>query len=238
MSFKRVPKIEYEPLRQSDPSQSGTDRPAFSEEAAKPSESTLSRAEQRIESFDKTIEFYDWLTSLVDDQIKDVTVRINPDEEPEVWMAMQRIFKGTAQENLNARSYIQVLDAIRDCNQLELEENQGSLQSEEDELINIINEQDGTRELTGTSEMDIIDEDETAIQAALEGRTIELKSNANQVRPRPRPKRKPLQYWYRKLWWRSAVIRWRNGKRFDFRKRKDVKRWLDLVKSKGTKKRK
>lgn len=230
MAFKRLPSYDYKPIRQADTS-TPAKRSAATEEAARPSRATLSRAEQRIVEHDKTIEFYDWLRSLVDERLKDVTVRINPDDEPEVWMAMQRIFKATAQENLNFRSYAQVLDALRDVKQLELEEAQIELNGDEDELIAQFEDAGETEELTPTPEMDLIDEDETAIQEALEGRTITFQSVAGQSvpKPKPKPKPRPHYYWWRRYWWRGRLIRWRWGRRFDFRRRRDVKAWLDWV---------
>ena len=114
--FKRPGKVEFEPLKQIEVR--ADFHPSESDSATDTPTQGQSRAEVLIGEYDKTIAFAKWLEGVLDEQMKDVVVEIDPEEQPEVWMAMQRIFS-TPSPKISYQSYVQVLAAIEEVDKLE-----------------------------------------------------------------------------------------------------------------------
>lgn len=114
--FKRPGKVEFEPPKQTEVRSDF--HPPESDPATETPVRGQSRAEVLINEYDKTIAFAQWLEGILDDQMKDVVVEIDPEEQPEVWMAMQRIFS-TPNPKISYKSYVQVLAAIEQVENLE-----------------------------------------------------------------------------------------------------------------------
>lgn len=201
MGFDRIPKVDYEPEEQI---QQESTVASEQEEARNTEDQEISRAERVVEEYNKTIEFSDWLISLIDERIKDVVVQVDPEEHPEVWMAMTRVFKESVNENLSGRSYSQVLEAVRAINEIELEENQEG-QSLEEEFIASL-PKTGEVEDAPTPEMDIVDEDEVAIAAAAEEREFDTDHPSFSKR---------LRKFINKMRKKGKLIQFSRGKRVD-----------------------
>ena len=71
---------------------------------------------------DKTKVIVDFVTSVVDDRVKDVAVTVDPETNPEVWMAMKRLYGDTASTTLTGLHYCRILDALAECGRLSYEE--------------------------------------------------------------------------------------------------------------------
>ena len=114
--FKRPGSADFEPLKQTEI------RSDFKPTESDPAENTptqgQSRAEILVEEYDKTIAFAKWLEGILDDELKDVVVEIDPEEQPEVWMAMQRIF-ASPNPKISYQSYAQVLAALEEVDEVE-----------------------------------------------------------------------------------------------------------------------
>jgi hypothetical protein len=122
MAFDQVPKLDYE-LPPQVPLESPEPTPGqMAAAAAALSDEPLAAAPMLVGDYGRTIEFAKFLTAYVDDLIKDVVVQIDPEEDPEVWMAMKRLFGDTANPALSGRAYCQVLDLQRKCAEIEVAE--------------------------------------------------------------------------------------------------------------------
>ena len=115
-SFKRPGSADFEPLKQTE--LRGDFRPVQPEPRVGTPTDGQSRAEILIGEYDKTIAFATWLEGVLDDQLKDVVVEIDPEEQPEIWMAMQRIFSNPSPK-LSYKSYVQVLTALEEVDSVE-----------------------------------------------------------------------------------------------------------------------
>ena len=112
--FRRPGKADYQPVKQTEIR--GTFREPI--EASGDGDLIGSRAEALINEYDKTITFFKFIEGLLDDQMKDVVVEINPQEQPEVWQAMERLFSNPSPK-ISYKTYVQVLAAIEEADQLE-----------------------------------------------------------------------------------------------------------------------
>lgn len=123
MAFGEVPRVDFVPDPQIplEPPEPTPDEMAASA-AAIDGDAPLAAAPMLIEDYGKTIEFAKFLTGIVDDRIKDVVVEVDPENDPEVWMAMKQIFGDTANPALSGRAYCQVLDLQRKCVEIEVAE--------------------------------------------------------------------------------------------------------------------
>jgi hypothetical protein len=197
--FRRPSKIEFEPRLQEEV-RSDTIRPE-----AEPDEPlVITRAEQIVIQYDKTIEFFRWLESLLDNRFKDIAVTIDQEDQPEVWLAMQRVFS-----NPNARldygSYIQVLDAIEEMNQLEAEAAQPAM-STLDEFIAALPEQ-GKTVSDKTTEMSIPTEDERALEDALRQQIFQTEGVITQIREAAAERlRSTIEYLEQRSRWVAARL--------------------------------
>jgi hypothetical protein len=114
--FKRPGKADYEPPKQTEIR--GIFHPAEADLSADTPDQGKSRAQIIVDEYDKTIAFAKWLEGILDDQLKDVVVEVDPEEQPEVWMAMQRIFS-TPSPKISYKSYAQVLAALEEVDTVE-----------------------------------------------------------------------------------------------------------------------
>jgi len=154
-AFKRPDSPEFEPLKQEEI------RGDFSN-LVNPTEitPTISRAEILIGEYDTTIAFAKWLEGLLDEDLKNVVVEIDPEEEPETWMAMQRIFSNPSPK-ITYQSYTQVLAALEEIDSVEGQIN--NEYAEEEAFIKELSERDDGAILESDSpEMDIPGEDKVS----------------------------------------------------------------------------
>ena len=122
MAFDQVPKLDYE-LPPQVPLESPEPTPGqMAAAAAALSDEPLAAAPMLVGDYGRTIEFAKFLTAYVDDLIKDVVVQIDPEEDPEVWMAMKRLYGDTASTTLTGLHYCRILDALAECGRLSYEE--------------------------------------------------------------------------------------------------------------------
>lgn len=115
-SFKRTDKIEYDSLKQ-DPIHpvEEENKPLVQEfEGEEPVQSSASMI---IDEYDRTIEFQKFIEGLIRERSK-VEVEIDPNDDPEVWMAMLRVFKRNSSK-MNQESYFQVVDALEVIERIE-----------------------------------------------------------------------------------------------------------------------
>lgn len=206
MPFERIKKPEFEPLDQTPPVSEQADTHPI-EQAE---EQELSRAENIVQVVGKTVEFSKFLVGLLDERLKDVSIVVDPEQEPEAWMALQRIMGPTANQNMAYDSYVQVLEALRDVYRLEIEESQAG-RSVEDEFINSIPKTGETPDHP-TPEMDYILEDDAAIEEAITPKAIRIPPGDEPPPPPPPPS--PPRWWLKYLR-RGRIIRWRNGQSLD-----------------------
>jgi len=156
--FKRPGSADFEPLKQTE--LRGDFRP---EEVIQNDDTPTngpSRAQILVEEYDKTIQFAKWIEELLDEQMKDVVVEIDPEEQPEAWMAMQRIF-ASPNPKISYKSYVQVLAALEEVDKVETGIN--SPFEAEDQFIDQFIQQVSNDEKTfasETTEMVIQDEPE------------------------------------------------------------------------------
>lgn len=207
MTFKRPKTPEYQPItqRQDAPPNQENQIP---EENIQNENQQKSNAEIVVEEYEKVLEFAKWLTGLVDEKVKDIVVQVDPEEHPEVWQSMKRIFGDSANENLSGRSYLEVLDALREVQKLELQESQNTLNIE-DEFISKFTK-DGEAPDHETPEMDVLDEDEIALDEAVAEKQFTGETDEER-KARERASR------YKKLWKekylrRRKLLRYRFGR--------------------------
>jgi hypothetical protein len=115
-SFRKPKKIEFENPDQDPYNPKEDDEKPLSEEFEE-QDDTQSTAAIVVEEYSRTIEFMKFVEQLIRDQSK-VEVEIDPEDDPEVWMAMQRIFANPAPK-LNQDSYFQVVDALEAIERIE-----------------------------------------------------------------------------------------------------------------------
>lgn len=92
----------------------------------------ISLASELVQSYGNTISFMEWIESLLDNEMKDVVVEINPEEQPEVWMAMNRIFNNP-NPKITYSSYRQVVEMLEQAEELDANDTDPML--EEDKFI-------------------------------------------------------------------------------------------------------
>jgi hypothetical protein len=115
-NFKKPKKIEYKaPDQESFNPKLDEDIPLSTE--FKEQDDTESTAAIVVDEYTRTIEFMKFVEQLLRDVSK-VEIEINPDDDPEVWMAMNRIFKNP-HPTLNQDSYFQVVDALEVIEKIE-----------------------------------------------------------------------------------------------------------------------
>jgi len=115
-SFKRPKKIEFESPDQEPYNPKVDDETPLSQEFEE-QDDVQSTASIVVDEYTRTIEFMKFIEQLLRDQSK-VEVEIDPEDEPEVWMAMNRIFENPAPK-LNQDSYFQVVDALETIERIE-----------------------------------------------------------------------------------------------------------------------
>ncbi len=121
-NFKKPKKIEFESPDQEpfDPKRD-EDTPLATEfEELDTVESTAAIV---VDEYTRTIEFMKFVEQLLRDASK-VEVEIDPEDDPEVWMAMNRIFSNPSPK-LNQDSYFQVVDALETIERIEQVEDRG-----------------------------------------------------------------------------------------------------------------
>ena len=116
-NFKRPKKPQYEAGDQNPVDTNRTEDTPLSTEF-QDSEPTQSRAKILIDEYGKTIEFHKFIEKLLR-EISQVEVEINPEDDPEVWIAMKRTFGDTASPKMNQESYFQVIDALEAIERIE-----------------------------------------------------------------------------------------------------------------------
>lgn len=221
--FKRPGDPDYNPLEQTEV------RSEFREPTGEISESLSigpTRAELLINSYDKTIEFMKWLESLIDDDMKEIVVEVNKEEQPEVWMAMQRIFSNPS-EKLTYNSYTQVLNALSEIESIEY--GLSDPFKDEDEFIEKVISQDFLEPETDTSDMSVESEDIEALNAAT---TVqEFVGGSPTVDPEKLAKAKAyLSKLKQKIrWWKNWQFVWRFSRSYIKNKEEVNKRREELL---------
>ena len=115
-NFKRPDKIDYDtPDQESFDPREEEDTPLATEFDEQ--DNVESTAAIVVEEYTRTIEFMKFVEQLLRDASK-VEVEIDPQDDPEVWMAMNRIFNNP-HPTLNQDSYFQVIDALEVIEKIE-----------------------------------------------------------------------------------------------------------------------
>ena len=135
-SFKKPKKIEYEAPDQDSYNPSRDEEKPLANEFEE-TDDVESTAAIVVDEYGRTIEFMKFVEGLLRDASK-VEVEINPEDDPEVWMAMNRIFNNPSPK-LNQDSYFQVVDALEVIEKIEQIEDRPE---EGDILDNIPEEED------------------------------------------------------------------------------------------------
>lgn len=134
-NFKKPKKIEYGVPNQDsfDPKRDEETPLANEFEDTDDVESTAAIV---VEEYGRTIEFMKFIEQLLRDLSK-VEVDINPEDDPEVWMAMNRIF-ANPDPKLNQDAYFQVVDALEVIERIEQVEDRsdGDLEIPETQEVN------------------------------------------------------------------------------------------------------
>lgn len=203
--FKRPPKLDFEPREQEElrsdftVPEPDTETQQFSLETTK--------AEEVVQAYDNTIVFIQWLESLMDDRLKNISVDINFDEQPEVFMAMQRVFGETADPRMDYRSFVQVLDAIEEINTIEGDEAMPELDLENEFISQVPQAAEIPDDLA--PDMDIGTEDEVALEEALQQQVFTTTGDLPTLRRfRIREIGQPLASLERKRRWYVWRISW------------------------------
>ena len=180
--FKKPKKIEYEGLDQDtiDPVKK-EDKPLATE--FEDVDSTQSSASVIVEEYSRTIEFQKFLEQLLRD-ISKVEIEINPEDDPEVWIAMTRVFNNPSPK-LNQDSYFQVLDALETMERIEQVEDDPRNNVEDDFLDNLPDAQE-----VDESEIKDADFQVSAIDE-IEEKAKVRRSSAFKSPPPPAPKPPP-----------------------------------------------
>ena len=192
--FKKPKKIQFEPERQesSDPAKS-EDTPLKQEFQEKVV--TTTKAEAVVEEYNRTVEFMKFLEKLLRDKSQ-VEVEIDPQDDPEVWIAMSRVFSNPTPK-MNQESYFQVIDALEVIQKIEAAEDDPRADVEEDFLSNL-------PDVKEADEGEIKDDDfQISAVDEIEEKSKVRRSSAFRDPAPPRPKPKPPEStpWLR---------RWRN----------------------------
>lgn len=152
-AFKRPNSPEFEPLKQEEIR--GDFRDAIGPDETIP---IISQAEILVAQYDTTIAFAKWLEGLLDEDLKDVVVEIDPEEEPETWMAMQRIFSNP-NPKITYQSYTQVLAALEEVDKVEGEIN-NEFAEEEEFIKQLLARDEGAVLESDSPEMEVENEDQ------------------------------------------------------------------------------
>ncbi len=115
-NFKKPKKIEYEALDQDSYNPSRDEQKPLATEFEE-TDDVESTAAIVVDEYTRTIEFMKFIEGLLRDAAK-VEVEIDPEDDPEVWMAMNRIFSNPSPK-LNQDSYFQVVDALEVIEKIE-----------------------------------------------------------------------------------------------------------------------
>jgi len=222
-SFKKPKKIEYVPEDQDpfDPAQT-EDKPLEQEFAEQ--DDTSSTAAIVVDEYTRTIEFMKFIEELLREASK-VEVEIDPEDDPEVWMAMNRIFSNPSPK-MNQDSYFQVIDALEAIERIEqIEDNPPEF--DEEFLENLPDSQE-------VDEGEITEDDFqiSAVDEIEEKAKITRASAFRDPPPPPPPPKPPVEHpwlrrwrryyrkvnvlgrpykvqWLRNRWWRDRYDRWR-----------------------------
>ena len=176
-----------------------------------------------IDEYDRTIEFHKFIEGLLR-EASQVEVEIDPEADPEVWMAMQRVFENPAPK-MNQDSYFQVIDALEVMQKIEAAEDDPRSGVEDDFLDNLPDAQE-------VDEGEITDPEFTVSAIDdIEERSKVRRSSAFREPPPPPPPPKPPEpvswlrrwrkqfriinvlgrpykvQWLRRRWWRGRFRR-------------------------------
>lgn len=222
-NFKKPGKIEHEALDQeSEDLNPQEDSPLATEYEDTDPEQSM--AEVVIEEYGRTIEFMKWIEEKLREAAK-VEVEIDPEDDPEVWMAMNRVFSNPSPK-MNQESYFQAIDGLEVMERLEQMEDDPRNGAAINDLLD---------ELPGAQEVDegeITDEDFqiSAVDEIEEKAKVQRKSALKDPPPPPPPPKPPepepwlrrwRKYyrrvnilgrpmrvqWLRNRWWRDKINR-------------------------------
>jgi len=126
-SFKRPDEIEYESINQ-DPYNPVEQEDEPLDNKYKEEEIAESTAAIVVDEYTRTIEFMKFLEGILRDTSK-VEVEFEPEDDPEVWMAMNRIFSNPSPK-MNQESYFQVVDQLEVIERIEQVEDSPRSESE------------------------------------------------------------------------------------------------------------
>jgi len=209
--FKKPKKIEYETPDQDPLDPEKTEDTPLSKEFEE-QDDVQSTAAIVVEEYGRSIEFMKFVEQLLRDASK-VEVEIDPEDDPEVWMAMQRLY-GNPTNRLNSLEYFQLVDMLEGVERIE----QVDDRNEDGDILDAL---PNTQEV---EEGEITDEDFqiSAIDDIEERAKIVRKSVFKDPPPPPPPKsvswlrrwRKSFRkieifgkeyrvQWLRKRWWRK-----------------------------------
>jgi len=133
-AFKKVKRIEHESLDQVSIEYPTDEVTPISNkfDEVKPTET---KAGIIVDEYGRTIEFQKFLEQLLRDNTK-LKIEIDPEDDPEVWMAMNRVFSNPAPK-INQDSYYQVIDALEAMERIEGAEESPRADVEDDILSNL-----------------------------------------------------------------------------------------------------
>ncbi len=117
--FDSVPRIEFDPPEQETISAEAGVSESVTPEPQVPSEESLSTA--IVQDYNNTIEFINFIESLIDDRLKDLEITIDPEAEPEVWAAMIRIFDNP-NPKISYDAYKDIMAALEQISEIEADE--------------------------------------------------------------------------------------------------------------------
>lgn len=169
--FRKPARIDYRPLDQTEarvPRDLPEDDPRVRADR-QASERDSRRASELVARLDRTGEFLGWLKGLLDDRFQTLAVRIDPEDDPQVYAAMTQIFDNP-DPVLQYGSYAAVLEALDEIDAIEAREANPEFALEDAFIAGL----PGVRipEDASTPAMDVPDEDILAFAEAIRERTF------------------------------------------------------------------
>lgn len=218
-SFKKPQKIEFEPEEQEpyDP-QKTDDKPLETE--FEEQDDVSSTAAIVVEEYTRTIEFMKFVEQLLR-EASTIEVEIDPEDDPEVWMAMNRIFSNPSLK-MNQESYFQVVDALEAIERIEQIEDRPDADLGDLPEFQEVDDDEITEDDFQISAVDEIEEKAKVTRA----------SAFRDPPPPPPPPKPPIEHpwlrrwrryykkvnvlgrpykvqWLRNRWWRDRYNHWR-----------------------------
>ena len=192
-SFKRPDKIEYESIDQDpyDPAKQ-EEKPLDNKYEGEEEESVESTAAIVVDEYTRTIEFMKFLEGILRDTSK-VEVELDPEDDPEVWMAMNRIFENPSPK-MNQEAYFQVIDQLEVIEGIEQVEDNPRSEIEDSLVENMPDSREAEEGEIDDSDFQISAIDEVEQKAQV------TRASAFREQPESPPPRPPKTRWWRRRW--------------------------------------